>query len=78
MAPEIRAVLAEAVGKDMADRIIVGSCSILTIDQEALFNENFDMFVSRMEIVIPAIIGIKPGEAVVKRLWGLKTNGTVA
>ena len=77
MAPKIRAVLAEAVGKDMADRIIVGSCSILTIDQEELYNDNFDMFVSRMEIVIPAIVGIKPGEAVVKRLWVLK-HGTVS
>ncbi len=77
MVAQIRAVLADAVGKEMADRIVVGSCSILSIDQADLFNENFDMFVTRMETVIPAIIGIKPGEAVVKRLWGLK-NGTVS
>ena len=77
MAPQIRAVLAEAVGQELADRIMVGSCSILTIDQENLFDDNFEMFVTRMGTVIPAIIGIKPGEAVVKRLWGLK-NETVA
>lgn len=77
LAPQIRAVLAEAFGKEMADRIIVGSCNILTIDQEDLFGNNFDMFVSRMEMVIPSLIGLKPGAAVVKRLWRLQDE-TVA
>ena len=72
MATQIRGVLVGAVGKEMANRIMVCSCNILAIDEEQLFDDNFDMFVTRMETVIPSIIGIKPGEAVVKRLWELK------
>lgn len=73
LAPAIRATLTEAVGEQLANRIMVGSCSILTIDEDDLIGENFDNFVTRMEIVIPALIGTKPGEAVIKRLWELKT-----
>lgn len=74
LAPLILAVLTEAIGADMAGRIMVGSCSILTIDQDELSNDNFDMFVKRMEIVIPSLIGIKPGAAVVNRLRRLQDD----
>lgn len=72
LAPRIRAVLAAAVGDEMADRIIVGSCNILDLEESELYGANFDQFVGRMEIVVPSILGTRPGEAVVKRLWELK------
>ncbi len=72
LAPKIRAVLEETVGKDMANRIMVGSCNILSVDERELHGENFDLFINRMETVIPAIVGIGPGEVIVERLRGLK------
>ena len=71
MSPKIRAVLEETVGNDMANRIIVGSCNILSIEERELYGENYDHFVGRMEIVIPAIVGYKPGQVIIERLWRL-------
>ena len=61
LAPRIRVVLAAALGKEMANRIVIGSCNILSLDESELFGANLDQFLGRMEIVVPAIIGIKPG-----------------
>jgi hypothetical protein len=74
LAPRVRAVLADRMGRDMADRIIVGSCNILAVDENELYGDNFDLFVERMELVIPAIIGLRPAEAVIGRLRELKND----
>jgi hypothetical protein len=74
LAPKVRAVLAQAMGRDMANRIIVGSCNILAIEENELYGDNFDLFVDRMELVIPAIIGLEPAKTLIKHLWELKTD----
>lgn len=71
LAPKIRAILEEVFGKEMTHRLMVGSCNILSVDEDELYDENFDKFVMRMETVIPALVG-RAGEPVIKRLWSLK------
>lgn len=69
--PEIRVVLAGTVGDDLADRIITGSCNILSLDESELHGQNLDRFMRRMEIVVPDLVGLKAGQVILKRLWGL-------
>ena len=72
LTPEIRAILEDAVGPDMANRIIIGSCNILSVEEADIYGEEFDRFLMRLEMVIPNIVGLRPGEAVIERLRRLK------
>lgn len=73
--PEIRTILEDAMGPDMANRIIVGSCNILSVEEADIHGEEFDRFLMRLEKLIPNLIGLRPGEAVIERLQRLK-DGT--
>ncbi len=77
LTPEIRAILEDAMGPDLANRIIVGSCNILSVEEADIHGEEFDRFLMRLEKLIPNLVGLRPGEAIIERLRGLK-DGTGA